>query len=152
MLRSGRERAIQTVLYEAGGLLVAVPLYQLLFGKGVDESALLLIVLAIAVMLWSPLHNAVFDLFEWRLAQRLASDRPHRWRILHALSHEASTVVVTLPLIMLIGRHGFWEALAIDLGLTGLYVAYAYLFHLGYDRWRPVRPARPTLTDRRLAP
>jgi uncharacterized membrane protein len=152
MLRSGPERAIQTVLYEAGGLLVAVPLYQLLFGKGVDDSALLLIVLAIAVMLWSPLHNAVFDRFEWRLAQRLASDRPHRWRILHALSHEGTTVVVTLPLIMLIGGHSFWEALAIDLGLTGLYVAYAYVFHLAYDRWRPVRLARPTRTDRRVSP
>ena len=139
MLRTPRERAFQTLCYEAGGFLAATPLYALFAGSDSAQSALLILSLSLAVMIWSPLHNSVFDLVEWRLCGRLASDRPHRLRLVHALSHEASSVLVTLPLIMLIGGLGFAEALLADLGLTALYAGYAYLFHLAYGRIRPVR-------------
>jgi uncharacterized membrane protein len=72
---------------------------------------------------------------------RVASDRPQKWRVVHAVSHEATTVVVTLPILVWLGGHGWGEALLLDLGLTVLYAVYAYGFHLVYDRLRPVRPA-----------
>jgi uncharacterized membrane protein len=94
-------------------------------------------------MLWSPLHNAAFDRAELRLAGRVASDRPPRWRLAHAASHELTSTVFTAPIVMGTGGHGLGEALAVNLGLTLLYTGYAYAFHLGYDRLRPVgrRPA-----------
>ncbi|MGF1659951.1 MAG: PACE efflux transporter [Rubrimonas sp.] len=140
-LRTFRERVFQTFLYEIGGLALVTPVYSALFDVGAADSLALMAVLSVAVLAWSPLHNAAFDLAEWRLARRVASDRPHGLRVLHAVSHETTTIVVTVPLIMLFGGHGFWEALAIDVGLTVFYAAYAYLFFVAYDRLRPLAPA-----------
>jgi uncharacterized membrane protein len=140
-LRNLRERILQTVAFEAGGLVLATPLYAAVSGTPLDESALLLGALAVACMLWCPLHNTAFDWLEARLAGRSASDRPHRWRAVHALSHEVSVVVVTLPLLMSLGGLDFAKALSANTGLTLLYAGYAYLFHLTFDTLRPVAPA-----------
>jgi uncharacterized membrane protein len=137
-LRSPRARFIQTLSYEIGGWLLAVPLYVMVMGVSPGEGASVMAALAAAVMIWSPLHNTVFDWADLRLSGRVASDRPHRWRMVHAISHEASTVVVTLPILIWLGGFGVWQALAVDLGLTLVYMVYAYGFHLVYDRLRPV--------------
>jgi uncharacterized membrane protein len=60
--------------------------------------------------------------------------------VVHAISHEATTLVVTLPILMGLGGLTFWTALVVDLGLTLLYTGYAYVFHNVYDRLRPMRP------------
>jgi uncharacterized membrane protein len=140
-LRSPRERAIQTLAYEAGGLCLSVPLVVLFGGGTMGQAFVLLLALSAAVLVWSPIHNTVFDWVDFRLTGRLASDRPQRWRLVHAASHEATTVVVTLPILIWLGGLSVWEALLADLGLTLLYAAYAYVFHLVYDRLRPMRPA-----------
>jgi uncharacterized membrane protein len=137
-LRSPRERFLQTLCYEAGGLLLSVPLYLVYSGHAATEGARLMLALSAAVMVWSPLHNTVFDWLDLRLSGRVASDRPQRWRVVHATSHEATTVMVTLPLLVWIGGHGWGEAMLLDLALTGLYAGYAYGFHLVYDRIRPI--------------
>lgn len=140
-LRSPRERLIQTLAFEAGGLCLSVPLVVLFGGGTSGEAFALMLSLSIAVLIWSPIHNTLFDWVDFKVSGRLASDRPQRWRLVHAVSHEATTVVVTLPLLIWLGELTFWTALAADLGLTALYAAYAYVFHLVYDRLRPVRPA-----------
>jgi uncharacterized membrane protein len=139
-LRSPRERLLQGCALELGGLAFATPLCAAVFGAGPAEATGLLIALAFATLLWAPLHNAVFDRLELRLAGRVASDRPHRWRLAHALSHETTVTVVTLPLTMIITDAGFREAGTMNLALTAFYAAYAYVFHVAYDRLRPVRP------------
>lgn len=139
-IRSFRERAFQTLLYEAGGIAVAAPLYHLIFGAGAAQSVTLMIVLSVILLIWIPAFNWLFDLVEWRLTRRPASDRPHGLRALHAFGMEATSIVVTVPAIMLVGGHGFWEAVAVDIGLSVLYVIYAYIFHILYDRLRPVTP------------
>lgn len=139
-LRSTRERVIQTLAYEAGGLCLSVPLASLVGGGTAGEAFVLMLALSLAVLVWSPVHNTVFDLADLRLSGRLASDRPQRWRVVHAISQEATTLAVTLPILMGLGGLSFGAALLADLGLTLLYTAYAYVFHLVYDRLRPVRP------------
>jgi uncharacterized membrane protein len=140
-IRSPRERTIQAICYELGGLLLAGPLYAVYAGQGAAAGFGVILTLAVACMLWSPLHNTVFDLIDWRLSGRLASDRPHRWRLVHALTHEATSAAVTVPILVVLGGHGWAEALLVDLTLTAAYAGYAYVFHLIYDRWRPVVPA-----------
>jgi uncharacterized membrane protein len=49
--------------------------------------------------------------------------------------------VVTTPVIWAMSDLGWWGALLADLGLAVAYSAYAYLFHWGYDRLRPVPQA-----------
>ena len=138
-LRCFRERIYQTLAYELGGLLVATPLYSILFGASQLASLALTAALSLAMMVWSPIHNTAFDWVELHWTGRVASDRPQGLRLVHAVMHEATSAFVTLPLIMWFGGHGLWSALAIDIGLTLLYSAYAYFFHILYDWLRPVK-------------
>lgn len=140
-VRGARERLLQTLCFEAGGLLLVAPLHALVAGAGTAESFRLVAVLALVVMAWAALFNTVFDLVEWRCCARVASDRPPRWRLAHAVLHEASAVVVTWPVIVALTGLSWAAALLTDLGLTLAYAAWAYVFHMAYDRWRPVGPA-----------
>ena len=142
-IRSARERIIQTISYELGGLVVATPLYAWATGASGGESAAILVALSVAVLIWSPVHNTVFDWAEWRLTSRVASDRPQNLRIVHALSHEATAMILTLPILIGPGGLTLGEAVLADLGLTAIYTVYAYVFHLGFDWLRPVRPVSP---------
>jgi uncharacterized membrane protein len=137
-LRPPRERLIQTLAYEAGGLLVATPLFSLAFGTGGGTSAALLAALSAAVLFWTPIHNVLWDRAEWGLYRRIASDRPQSLRVLHALSLELSSVIATLPILIFAGGLTLTEAIFADIGLTLVYTAYGYVFHLVFDRLRPV--------------
>jgi uncharacterized membrane protein len=140
-LRSARERLYQTLAYEAGGLAAAAPLYGFVFGAGAGESLALLMAVSLACMIWAPIYNTLFDWAEFVVTGRAASDRPHALRAAHALGLEISSCAVTVPIVMTMGGHGLWRALAIDIGLTLFYAVYAYGFHLVYDRLRPVSRA-----------
>jgi uncharacterized membrane protein/S-adenosylmethionine/arginine decarboxylase-like enzyme len=140
-IRSVRERFIQTLCYETLGLAVVTPLYGLASGQTTADSLVLLLAVSITCMAWAAVHNTLFDLVESHLTGRVASDRPHGLRAVHALSHEVSSIIVTTPVIMLIGRFGFWHALLVDIGLTMAYTVYAYAFHMGFDALRPVQTA-----------
>ena len=117
-IRSARERFYQTLAFEAGGLVIAAPLYGLIFGQGGQESVLLLASLSLAMMIWAPLHNTLFDMADFRLTGRSASDRPKGLRVIQALSMETGSLVVTLPLIMALSGFGIARALMAELGLT----------------------------------
>ena len=138
-LRTAKERLVQTCAFELGGLLLVSPVYNLIFAGTATESILLIALVALAVMIWSPLHNTAFDWLDLRLSGRVASDRPHRLRMVHALSHEITAIGASFPVIVLVGGHGVIEALIIDFALTVFYTAYAYVFHIAFDWLRPVR-------------
>jgi uncharacterized membrane protein len=137
-LRSPRERALQTILYEACGFLLATPFYMLATGSHAAEGAGLVVAMSAAVMLWTPLHNTLWDWAEWRLARRSASDRPQALRVVHALSTKASSVLVTVPILLVWGGLTFRQAITLEVAPTLFYAAYAWVFHMVYDRWRPV--------------
>ncbi|WP_227754432.1 chlorhexidine efflux transporter [Stagnihabitans tardus] len=137
-LRSARDRALQSLLYEAGGLCLSVPLYMAWAEFGAGQSLGLLVALSLAVLLWSGLFSTAFDWAEHRLTDRLSSDRPWGWRLLHAVLLEATSILVTLPLLVLLGGLGWAEALVADLALTLLYATWAWVFHLAYDRFHPL--------------
>ena len=141
-VRNWRERALQTIAYEVIGLLVFAPLWVLVAGATAIESITLLASLSIAVMAWMAAYNTIFDVVESWMAGYIASDRPHRCRIAHAVGLETTSVAVTCPLVVWVGGFGWLEALAAEIGLTVAYSVYGYAFHLGFDRLRPVtRPA-----------
>jgi uncharacterized membrane protein len=137
-LRSPTERILQTLCFEAIGLCLSVPLCMVVNKGGAAENAALLAVLTLAILLWSPLHNSVFDLVDLRLSGRVASDRPGGLRLVHALSHEVSSVAVTLPIMVVLGGFAIGQALTMNIVLTLFYAGYALVFHLVYDHLRPV--------------
>ena len=151
-IRSGRERLIQTLCFEALGLAIVSPLLALLTGVSMGRSLMVLMALSLAVMAWSALYNTVFDLAEHRFTGRVASDRPHRWRAVHAVALELTAALMTWPLIVALTSLGWLEALAADIGLTLVYAVYGYCFHLGFDRWRPVRGGTAGACQPKAAP
>ena len=146
-IRSWRERAIQTLACEFGGLLVVAPIWHFATGASATESVTLLVCLSVAVMLWMAVYNTAFDLVEAHATGRVASDRPQRWRVVHAIGLEATSVLATWPLIVMVAHLGWLEALLADIGLTIAYAIYGYLFHLAFDRLRPVQTREPTYGD-----
>lgn len=137
-VRSFGERVAQTILFETLGIALVMPFYATATGRGVVESTSTLTLVTLAVVLWGPLHNMVFDLVDRRLTGRSSSERPGLWRCVHALSHEITPLIVTLPLLMIVGGHDFPEVLFVNIGLTAFYATYTLLFHLAWDRVRPV--------------
>lgn len=144
-LRSPRERLIQTLWFEGVGLLMVAPAFAWVSGAGLGDSFGLVVGLSVAVMLWAALYNTVFDRVERRRTGRVASDRPHGLRSVHAIGLEVSSVLVTWPLIWVLTDLGWWGALAADLGLSVVYAAYGYVFFWIFDRLRPVQPVQPEL-------
>ncbi len=137
-LRSPRERLLQTLAFEGLGLAVVAPLYAWATGSGGGESVMLLVALSVTVMTWAAVYNTIFDRLELRATGRVASDRPHGLRTLHAVGLEATAVLLTWPLVRALTGLGWWDALLADLGLTLAYMAWSYVFHLGFDRLLPV--------------
>lgn len=140
-IRSTRERIIQVLCYEAGGLLVMAPMFSIAAGEGMTESYVLMAALSCGAMIWAGVFNTVYDLIEHRVTGRFASDRPHHWRLTHALTFEATQVIISCPLIYLLTNMSWLEALVADFALTGAYAAYGYVFHWAFDLLRPVAVA-----------
>ena len=138
-LRTTRERVLQTCLFEVGGIALVTPLYATVYGASSHEGLTLLVAISLAVLVWAPIYGKLFDTVDYRLTHRVASDRPHHVRLLHAVLYEATAVAMTLPLAMQIAGLTLWEAAALNVQLTLFYIAYAYVFHLTYDAMRPVQ-------------
>ena len=137
-IRSARERVIQALAFETGGLLVVSPLFAHFTGARTGDALIVLVALSIAVMVWSAFYNTAFDRVEHGLTGRVASDRLHGLRVLHTLGAEATAVIVTWPLLVALTPLGWRDALVADIGLTLAYALYGYFFHWGFDRLRPV--------------
>lgn len=138
-VRGWRERALQTLSFEAGGLLVIAPSYAWVAGATAGESLAVLAALSVTVMAWAAAFNTVFDVVECRCFDRVASDRPSALRVLHAVLLETTAMLASVPVLVWMTGLGWWAALGLDLSLTLAYMAYACVFHKAYDRLRPVR-------------
>lgn len=143
-LRTARERFIQSIAYQTGSVFVMIPFYLAAAGGEATGAAFLMICMTIAEAVWAPVFNSTFDRLDLRLSGRVASDRGQLWRVVHAVSHETSTVVVTVPILVFLGGHGWAEALFLDIGLTLVCIVYAYFFHIIYDVLRPVEVVAST--------
>jgi uncharacterized membrane protein len=137
-LRGPTERIVQAMVFEATGLALMVPLYAALFGRPAGESMATLAMLTLIALVWSPLHNSAYDRVEFRLTGRTACCRPAVWRAVHALSHEGTVLALTIPAMLAVSDHTALEILAVSAGLTLFYAAWTALFHVVWDRLRPV--------------
>ena len=117
MLRSWKERACQTGCFEVVGIALVAPVYTAIFGASLGHGVQVIALLSVVIMLWSPLHNTLFDFADWRMTGRTACQRPKSLRLVHAVSHEASAVLLTCPILVWFG-HGLAEALAVNLQAT----------------------------------
>ena len=141
-MRSLRERIVQTLAFEVIGLAVIAPLYRVASGASIGDAVIVILAVSIVAAGWSGAFNAAFDHVEYRLLRRLASDRPHRLRLLQTVGRELTEVPLTCPVIFALTDLTFAQALTADIGLAVAYMAYGYVFHLVFDLLRPVQAIR----------
>ncbi|MBX3687285.1 MAG: PACE efflux transporter [Rhodocyclaceae bacterium] len=137
-LRSLSDRLRQIALFEVGGLLLITPPFTLLSGVPIEQSAGLLVMMAIIAAIWNAGYNTTFDWFEGRATGRTADRRPLAMRIVHAVGFEGGLLLMSLPAIMWWTGMGVLEALLADVGLSAAYLLYAFAFNLAYDRYFPI--------------
>jgi len=125
-------------MFEVGGLLLITPPFVWLSGVPLLDSLGLLAVIALIAAVWNALYNTAFDWVEGRLTGRTADRRPAPLRVAHAAGFEGGLLLVSLPVVMAWTGMGWLQALLADVGLAAAYVAYAYVFNLGYDRVFPI--------------
>ena len=142
-LRSFRERVIQTSSFELIGILFVAPIYAHLIGSSTMHGFILIALLSVAILVWAPIFNTAFDMIDRHFTNRPACKRPHKLRLVHATLHEVTAVMITCPLLIWVGGHTLPGALAVNFGLTVTYTIYTYVFHIIYDRLRPVAVQTP---------
>lgn len=137
-LRSPLDRARQVIAFEIGGLILVTPPFAWASGVPARESIGLLIIIAVIAAVWNAVYNTVFDRIEGHLTGRTADQRATTWRVIHAAGFEIGLLLMSLPMVMAWTAMGWIEALLVDIGLALAYVAYAFVFNLGYDRAFPI--------------
>jgi uncharacterized membrane protein len=138
-LRSFRERLVQAAIYEAVGLAIVTPVYGYAMDVTVTNSLVTMAAISIAVMVWSSIYNSLYDRAYLHLTGRAAHERNTLERIVHALILEATITVFAVPIICIMSGASRWTAFMADIAFTMGYAVYTYIFHLIYDRVRPVR-------------
>lgn len=142
-LRSFPDRCRQIALFELFGLLLITPPFAWASGTPLADSVALMALLALIAALWNGAYNTSFDWLDGHLSGRTADRRPTRWRIVHALGFELGLLALTLPVLMWLTGMGWLEALIADLALAFVYVVYAFVFNMAYDRAFPIEPPGP---------
>lgn len=136
-LRTGKDRLRYTISFELLLMAFLVPVGAAFFDKPVAEIGALGVVLAVKAMALNLIYNWAFDRIDAR-AGRVASQRSHVGRILHAIGFEVSLVITSLPIYAWWLGIGLLEALMTDIVVTSFVVAYTYFFTLAYDRLFPL--------------
>lgn len=130
---------MQVILFEIFALFLTIPIYSFMLKRPSSEALFIVIGVTVFEMVWGMLHDWVFDRTEQHLTRRTADLRPTVWRCCHALTREASLVVVSVPLIMVISQVGFKTALVLDLAIAATFVVYTFAFFRIYDWLRPLQ-------------
>jgi uncharacterized membrane protein len=138
-MRQTRDRLRHAVLFELTALVLVAPLGGLIFGVPVGHFGVVAVVSTTLAMLWNYAFNLGFDHALVRLG--LSLHKTVRLRVLHALLFEAGLVMILVPFIAWYLEAGLWEAFMMDLGLTGFYLVYAFVFNWAYDVVYPLPPA-----------
>lgn len=139
-MRSTADRIRHAILFEIIGVLLLVPLGNLVLDVGVEDMGMIGVGSAIIATVWNYVYNILFDRSMLRL--RGSTKKTMRLRVLHAFLFEAGLIVILLPLMAWYLQIGLVEALILDSAIVVFYLVYAFVYNLVYDRVFPV-PTTP---------
>lgn len=136
-MRSTRDRIRHALLFEVIGLALIIPLGTALFGLHASEMGVIGVGSAVTATLWNYVYNLGFDRTMQRLAGHTRKSLP--LRLAHAVLFEAGLLVILLPPIAWYLGIGLVQAFTMDIAIALFYVAYAFVFNLGYDWAFPLK-------------
>ncbi|MCP4340824.1 MAG: PACE efflux transporter [Desulfobulbaceae bacterium] len=136
-MRTTTDRVRHSFLFELLGVILCTPLASLILGKSLAVIGSLSITISIVAMGINYLFNLLFDKAMVRLGQPV-NVRPVWLRILHAMSFEASLLVLTIPMVAWWLDMSLWAAFIADIGFVVFFLIYAFVFNWTYDTVFPM--------------
>ena len=131
-LRTAGDRIRHALIYEAIGLILAVPLAAWGFGTDLVKTGVLGVFFSLLAMVWTMVYNYYFDIMLLKLGRNPAK-RGILLRTANTLLFEAGFLIISVPAIAWWLALPLGKALVMDLGFTLFYVAYTYVYNWGYD-------------------
>lgn len=114
-------------------LVLVLPIVDRLMGHE-DTALWLLVSLSAIVCCWTPLFNAVFDKVAHARTAMEGAKRHWKMRTAHAVLLEISVVCMTTPIVSWWNDLSLGDAVFLNLQISCLYIVYAYLFFLLWDK------------------
>ena len=124
-------RVLQSVLYEVGAVAFVGPMLGLTFGKPVNSTILLAVVLSTVAVCWNYGFNALFERWESRQAVK---GRSFARRLAHGIGFEGGLTVLLVPVVALWLETTFLAAFLTNLGLMAFFFAYAVGYTWAFDK------------------
>lgn len=147
-MRTQADRLRHTVLFELIGLLTCTPLASWILDRDLLRIGAMSIVISATAMICNYLFNIAFDHILVRLG-RPVNVRPPWLRVVHAVSFEASLIVITVPFVAWWLDLSLWAAFLADIGFALFFLVYAYIYNWAYDAIFPMpsEPVPETVTE-----
>lgn len=135
-MRSGMDRLRHVLLFELLALVIVIPTGSSLFGLHESAMGIIGVGSAVTAMVWNYIYNLIFDRAMARFYH--TTHKTVRVRVVHTLLFEAGLQVALLPGIALYMHRSLWATFSLSLSLALFYLAYAFVFNIGYDRAFPL--------------
>ncbi|MCG8565467.1 MAG: PACE efflux transporter [Desulfobacterales bacterium] len=136
-MRSGLDRIRHALLFEGILLTLTVVILTGLFNKSATHMGALGILTSLVAMAWNYVYNLLFDHTLIRMGRPLYP-RGIKMRSLHAIVFELGLMFFTVPLVMVIMKFTFIQALLMDVGLVAGILVYTLAFNYAYDWIFPI--------------
>lgn len=123
-------RLLYVLAFEGLGILIAGAGLAALSGDGFGTTGSFAFACSLIAVAFNYLYNTGFEAWE---ARRPGRGRGAARRIAHALGLEAGLVIILTPLMAVWLGLSLLDAFLYDLTMTAGFLAYAFLFNLGFD-------------------
>ncbi|HEX7390538.1 MAG TPA: PACE efflux transporter [Acidiphilium sp.] len=123
------------IVYVTTFELIAIGITTVGFSLFADQGAGHASVAAVASSAIATLWNLIYNTgFEWWEARQTVRGRGFWRRVMHAAGFEGGLIVMLVPLFAWWLHISLWHAFVLDLGLLVFFLAYTFVFSLGFDR------------------
>ncbi|WP_319541377.1 PACE efflux transporter [uncultured Pseudodesulfovibrio sp.] len=146
-MRTQADRIRHTIMFEVIGLLTCVPLAAWILERDILKVGTMSMVISLTAMGCNYLFNIAFDHLLVKLGRRL-NDRPPWLRCIHAVSFEASLLILTVPFVAWWLDLSLWAAFITDIGFAVFFLVYAYFYNWAYDAIFPMPADQPQSSSR----
>lgn len=126
-----KRKVVYITLYEIIAITMSTTGLALLSGAGMGHASVAAIAASAIAVIWNLVYNTLFERWEARQAKR---GRSVLRRVAHAIGFEGGLVITLVPLFAWWLDISLWQAFVLDLGLIVFFLAYTYVFNLGFDR------------------
>lgn len=126
-----RRRMVYVTAYEALAIALSSVMMAVIFDASAAHAGALSAAASAIAVVWNLVYNWGFERWE---AWQAAGGRGFARRAAHALGFEAGLVVALVPLMAWWFDVGLIEAFILDIGLIVFFLAYTFVFNLGFDR------------------